>query len=214
MRLEDLAARLVLVEAKLSTLTGTAVSLENAISIEELDARLSIVEVQVDQLIVEKTQNHVDAIISSPLNEVSVKVEDVVALSASVNVPEAASIVEDVVLAQIESPEIEHPEVAAVVAAAVTAVLTADPEVVTDPEAITAAINAAVAEVSVPSEEVHEEAAAAVAQIIAAAIGDEVSDEVHQQITDAVITPADPALDAIEARLEVAEAKVDSLLGK
>ena len=155
MRLEDLAARLVLVEAKLSTLTGTAVSLENATSIEELDARLSIVEIQVDQLIVEKTQNHVDAIISSPLNEVSVEVEDVVALSASVNVPEAASIVEDVVLAQIEAPEIEHPEVAAVVAAAVTAVLTADPEVVTDPEAITAAINAAVAEVSVPSEEVH-----------------------------------------------------------
>ena len=40
------------------------------------------------------------------------------------------------------------------------------------------------------------------------------SNEVHQQITDAVITPADPALDVIEARLVVAEAKVDSLLGK
>jgi len=214
MRLEDLAARLVLVEAKLSTLTGTAVSLENATSIEELDARLSIVEVQVDQLIVEKTQSHVDEIIALPINEVSVEVEDVVALSASVNVPEAASIVEDVVLAQIEAPEIEHPEVAAVVAAAVTAVLTADPEVVTDPEAITAAINAAVAEVAAPSEEVHEEAAAAVAQIIAAAIGDEVSDEVKQQVFDAVTTPADPELDVIEERLVVAEAKVDSLLGK
>ncbi len=214
MRLEDLAARLVLVEAKLSTLTGTTVSLENATSIGELDARLSIVEVQVDQLLVEKTQSHVDEIIALPVDEVSVEVADVVALSASVNVPEAASIVADVVLAQIDAPEIEHPEVAAVVAAAVTAVLTADPEVVTDPEAITAAINAAVAEVSVPTEEVHEQTVDAVVQIIAAATGNDVFNDVKQQVFDAVTTSADPALDAIEARLVVAEAKVESLLGK
>ena len=59
MRLQDLAARLVAVEAKLATLTGTAVDTDNATSIEELDARLSVVEVQIDQLIVEKTQSHI-----------------------------------------------------------------------------------------------------------------------------------------------------------
>jgi hypothetical protein len=36
----------------------------------------------------------------------------------------------------------------------------------------------------------------------------------HKEIVTAVTTPADPALDDIEARLNVAEAKVDSLLGK
>lgn len=214
MRLDDLAARLVIVETKLALLTGATFKTENAASINELDARLSIVEVQVDQLIVEKTQSHVDEIIALPINEVSVEVEDVIALSASANVPEAASIVEDVVLAQIEAPAVEHEEVATVIAAAVTAVITADPEVVTNPDAITAAITAAVSELSVPTEEVHEQTVDAVVQIIAAATGNDVSDEVKQQVSDAVTTPADPALDAIEARLEVAEAKVDSLLGK
>jgi len=214
MRLDDLAARLVIVEAKLALLTGATFKTENAASIDELDARLSIVEVQVDQLIIEKTQSHVDEIIALSVNEVSIEVEDVVALSASVNVPEAASIVEDVVLAQIEAPAIEHEEVTAVIAAAVTAVITADPSVVTDPEAITAVITEAVAEVAVPADEVHEETVDAIVQIISAATGNNVSDEVKQQVSDAVATPSDAALDAIESRLAVAEAKVDSLLGK
>jgi len=37
---------------------------------------------------------------------------------------------------------------------------------------------------------------------------------VQQQIAEAVATPADPALDAIEARLNAVDAKLDSLLGK
>jgi len=43
MRFEDLAARLVAVEAKLANLTGTTVNTDNATSVEELDARLSVV---------------------------------------------------------------------------------------------------------------------------------------------------------------------------
>jgi hypothetical protein len=60
---------------------------------------------------------------------------------------------------------------------------------------------------------ITEEVAAAIEEIIAAATGEAVTLEVQQQVVEAVATPADPALDAIEARLNVAEAKVDSLLG-
>ena len=214
MRLEDLAARLVAVEAKLATLTGTAVNTDNATSIAELDARLSVVEVQVDQLIVEKTENHIDAIVAAPANDAPVEVEQVVALSPSADHAEAADIVADVVTAQFEAAPVTHEEVAEIIAAAVIAVVTAEPEVVIDPVAITEAIIAAVADMPTPAPEVAEEVADAVAQVIAAATGEAVTPEVQQQVADAVATPADPALDAIEARLNVAEAKVDSLLGK
>jgi hypothetical protein len=46
------------------------------------------------------------------------------------------------------------------------------------------------------------------------ATGEEVAPEVHADIVEAVATPADPVLDAFEERLNAAEAKVDSLLGK
>jgi len=215
MRFEDLAARLVAVEAKLATLTGTSVNTANATSIEELDARLSVVEVQVDQLIAVQTQEHVDAIVSAPAGNAPVEVEEVVALSASAYVPEAADIVADVVTAQFEAESIEHTEVANIVSAAVMAVVTADPEVVTDSVAITEAIMAAVAEMPAPTPELAQQVADAVEEVIVAATGVEtVSPEVTQQIVEAVSSPADPALDAIEARLNIAEAKVDSLLGK
>jgi hypothetical protein len=213
MRLEDLAARLVAVEAKLATLTGTTVNTDQATSIEELDARLSVVEVQVDHLIAEKTQSHIDAIVYSVADEAPVSVEAVVALSPSADYIEAASIVGDVVAAQHEADAIVNPEVADIVKAAVLAVVTAEPEVVTDPEAITAAITAAVAEMPAPTTGA-EEIAAAVASIVATATGEAVDSEVHQKIIDAVAASADPALDDIEHRLNVAEAKVDSLLGK
>jgi hypothetical protein len=215
MRFEDLAARLVAVEAKLATLTGTEVNTDNATSIEELDARLSIVEVQVDHLIAVHTQEHVDAIVAAPAGDAPVEVEDVVALSPSADHAEAADIVADVVTAQVESELVEHSEVADIVSAAVMAVVTADPEVVVDPVAITAAIIEAVADMPTPAPEVAEEVAAAVAEVIAAATGvDIVAAATHEEIAAAIATPADPALDAIEARLNVAEAKVDSLLGK
>jgi hypothetical protein len=213
MRLEDLAARLVAVEAKLATLTGTSVNTDNATSIEELDARLSVVEVQVDQLVFEQTEKHIDAIVYSPAEEAPLEVEDVVALSPSADHAEAADIVADVVTAQYEAAAIVNPEVADVVAAAVVAVVTAEPEVVIDPVAITAAIMEAVADMPAPAPEVAEEVKAAIEEIIVAATGEAVTPEVQQQIVEAVATPADPALDAIEARLNVAEAKVDNLLG-
>jgi hypothetical protein len=213
MRLEDLAARLVAVEAKLATLTGTEVNTDYAISIEELDARLSVVEVQVDHLISEKTQSHIDAIVYSVADEAPVSVESVVALSPSADHEEAAIIVGDVVAAQHEADAIVNPEVADIVKAAVLAVVTAEPEVVTDPEAITAAITAAVAEMPAPTTGT-EEITAAIAHIVATATGEAVSSEVHQQIFEAVSAPSDSALDDIEHRLNVAEAKVDSLLGK
>ena len=215
MRLEDLAARLVAVESKLATLTGTTVNTDNATSIEELNARLSVVEVQVDQLIAEKTESHIDAIIYSAADEAPVAVEDVVALSPSADVPEAAAIVTDVVADQHEADAVINPEVADMITAAVVAVVTAEPEVVVDPVAITAEIVQAVADMPAPAPESIEEIVQAVADIIATATGvDTVSSEVQQQIADAVAMPADPALDDIEKRLDVAEAKVDSLLGK
>ena len=214
MRFEDLAARLVAVEAKLATLTGTAVNTDNATSIEELDARLSVVEAQVDHLITAKTQEHIATIVAAPASDALIEVEEVVALSASSDVPAAADIVADVVTAQFEADSVEHTEVADIVAAAVMAVVSSNPEVVTDPVAITEAIMAAVADMPAPAPEVEAEAVAAVAEIIAAATGEEVTSKVHQQVIEAVAAPADPALDAIEARLNVAESKVDSLLGK
>jgi hypothetical protein len=214
MRFEDLAARLVAVEAKLATLTGTTVNTDNATSIEELDARLSVVEVQVDHLIATKTQEHIEFIVAAPAGDAPVEVEDVVALSPSADVPAAADIVADVVAAQFEAEPVQHTEVADIVAAAVMAVVTAEPEVVVDTVAITAAIMEAVAEMPAPAPEVEAEVAAAVAQIIAAATGEEVAPEVQQQVVEAVAAPADPALDVIEARLNIAEAKVDNLLGK
>jgi len=214
MRLEDLATRLVAVEAKLATLTGTSVNTDNATSIEELDSRLSVVESQIDYLIAEKTQEHIDAIISAPADEAPVEVEDVVALSPSADHAEAADIVADVVTAQFEAEPVEHSEVADIVSAAVMAVVAAEPEVVVDPVAITAAIIAAVADMPTPAPEVAQAAADAVAEVIAAATGEEVAPEVVQQVVEAVAVPADPALDAIEERLNVAESKVDTLLGK
>jgi len=213
MRLQDLAARLVAVEAKLATLTGTSVNTENATSIEELDSRLSVVEAHVEQLINEKTQRQIDAIVYSVADEAPVSVEDVIALSPSADHEEAAGIVGDVVAAQHEADAIVNPEVADIVKAAVLAVVTAEPEVVTDPEAITAAITAAVAEMPAPTAGT-EEIAAAVAHIVSTATGEAVNSEVHQQIFEAVSAPADPALDEIEHRLDAVEAKVDSLLGK
>jgi hypothetical protein len=214
MRFEDLAARLVAVEAKLATLTGTTVNTDNATSIEELDARLSVVEVQVDHLIAVQTQEHIDAIVSAPASDAPVEVEEVVALSPSADVPAAADIVADVVTAQFDAEPVAHEEVAEIIAAAVMAVVTAEPEVVVDPVAITAAIVAAVADMPAPAPEVEAEVAAAVVQVIAAATGEEVAPEVQQQVVEAIATLANPELDAVEARLNIAEAKVDSLLGK
>ena len=218
MRLEDLAVRLVAVEAKVASLAGYGANPDVATSLEELNARLGLLECTVEILVANKTQEQVAAIVAAPAVAADgtpvVLVEAVVALSASADVPAAADIVADVVTAQVEALSVEHTEVANIIAAAVMAVVEANPEVVVDTAAITEAIMTAVAEMPAPAPEVAAEAAAAVAEIIAAATGEEVAPEVAQQVAEAVAAPADPVLTNIEHRLNVAEAKVDSLLGK
>ena len=214
MRLYDLAVRLAAVETKLATLTGTVANTDIIDDVDEFDQRLSIVEVQVDQLIALKTQEQISAIVAAPATEVAGALEQVVVLSPSANDAEAVMIVEDVVQAQIEAIAIENPEIAVVVAAAIAAVVTADPEVVKDSEAVTILITEAVAEAPVPSADVVQAAVDAVAVIVAAATGEEVAPEVKEELAVAVAAPADPFLDSIEERLAVAEAKVDNLLGK
>ena len=147
MRLHDLAVRLAAVESKLATLTGTVANTDIIDDVAEFDQRLSVVEVQVDQLIALKTQEQIAAIVAAPAAAAVVAVEEVV-----------------------EAP--------------------------------------------VPSAEAVQAAADAVAVVVAAATGTEVAPEVKEELAVAVAAPADPVLDALEARLAVAEAKVDSLLGK
>ena len=215
MRFEDLALRLVAVEAKVASLMGINANSNIPSALEELDARLTLVEVTVDHLATVQTQEHIEAIVAASADAVTVMVEDVVALSPSADHAEAADIVADVVTAQVEAASVAHTEVADIVSAAVVAVVTAEPEVVVDTVAITEAIIQAVADMPAPAPEVVADVIAAVADIVATATGvDTVAPEVQQQIVEAVATPADPALDAVEARLDTAEAKIDSLLGK
>jgi len=214
MRLHDLAVRLAAVESKLATLTGTVANTDIIDDVAEFDQRLSVVEVQVDQLIALKTQEQVAVLVAAAASTAVVAVEEIVVLSPSVNDAEAVLVVEDVVHAQHEAAAIDNPEVAVVVAAAVAAVVAADPEIVKDPEAVAVLIKEAVAEAPVPSAEAVQAAADAVAVVVAAATGTEVAPELKEELVVAVAAPADPVLDSLEARLAVAEAKVDSLLGK
>jgi len=310
MRFEDLALRLQAVEAKLATLTGTTIDTVAPATIDQLDMRLTAVESQVNQMIAEKTQSHIEAIVAAPADAAPVTVEQVVALSPSAEVPAAADIVTDVVAAHVEADPVDHPEVADIIAAAVAAVVTAQPEVVIDPVAITEAIIAAVADAplpvsaghvianqnisapgservwlyqgnmsaaqwedtllinsgytwfapeadvtsgivtsgdshdgiyhisvadaggtavipasgkvytfyppaAAPAPEVVQQVVDAIVEIIAAATGvEQVAAEVVQQVEQAIATSADPELDAIEARLDAVEIKVNSLLGK
>jgi len=214
MRLEDLAVRLVAVEAKVASLAGYGANPDIATSLEELNARLGLLECTVEILVTAKTQEHIDAIVAAPADTAPVAIETVVALSPSADHPEAAAIVADVVTEQHEADPVEHTEVADIVAVAVVAVVTAEPEVVVDPVAITAEIIQAVADAPAPAPEVVQQIVDAVVEVIATATGvDTVAPEVVQQVVDAITAPADPALDAVEARLDVAEAKIDSLLG-
>jgi hypothetical protein len=214
MRLHDLAVRLAAVESKLATLTGTVANTDIIDDVAEFDQRLSVVEVQVDQLIALKTQEQVAVLVAAPAAAATIAVEEVVLLSPSAEDSEAVLVVEDVLHAQHEAEAIDNPEVAVVVAAAVAAVVAADPEVVKDPEAVAVLIKEAVAEAPVPSAEAVVATAEAVAAVVAAATGAEVAPEVKEELAVAVAAPADPVLDGLEARLAVAEAKVDSLLGK
>jgi len=215
MRLDDLAVRLVAVEAKLASLTGIVANGDAPTNYDDLDARLSVVETTVDHLITEKAQEHIETIVSAVAGGAPVSIDQVVALSPSANDLEASSLVSDVLAGQILSDAVTDADVASIVAAAISAVVSAEPEVVTNPEAITQAIMNAVAEQRAPEFELTKEAVNAVAEIISAVTGvEEVSPKVLATVAEAIAEPVDPKLDDIEHRLDVAEQKVDGLLGK
>jgi tetrahydromethanopterin S-methyltransferase subunit G len=215
MRLDDLAVRLVAVEAKLASLTGIVANGDAPTNYDDLDARLSVVETTVDHLITEKAQEHIETIVSAVAGGAPVSIDQVVALSPSANDLEASSLVSDVLAGQILSDAVTDTDVASIVAAAISAVVSAEPEVVTNPEAITQAIMNAVAEQRAPEFELTKEAVNAVAEIISAVTGvEEVSPKVLATVAEAIAEPVDPKLDNIEHRLDQAEQKVDSLLGK
>jgi hypothetical protein len=216
MRFEDLALRLDALMKKVAALQG--ISTEGwappAPTLEKLEARLTATEYTVDYLVSVKTQENIIAIVAAPADAAPVTVESVVALSASADVPEAASIVANVVQAQVQADPVDDFYVE-MITSAIQAIIHAEPEVVTDPVAITAVILEAVTETPTPySPEEIEQAAAAVAEVIAIVTGEAVTLEVHEEIATAILATTDPVLDDIENRLNVAESKVDSLLGK
>jgi tetrahydromethanopterin S-methyltransferase subunit G len=215
MRLDDLAVRLVAVEAKLASLTGIVANGDAPTNLDDLDARLSVVETTVDHLITEKAQEHIETIVGAIAGGAPVSIDQVVALSPSANDLEASSLVSDVLAGQILSDAVTDTEVAGIVAAAIAAVVSAEPEVVTNPQAITQAIMDAVAEQRAPEFELTKEAVNAVAEIISAVTGvEEVAPKVLAEVAEAIAEPVDPKLDGIEQRLDVAEQKVNGLLGK
>ena len=214
MRLDDLAVRLVAVEAKLASLTGIIANGDAPTNYDDLDARLSVVETTVDHLITEKTQEHVETIVSAVAGGAPVSIDQVVALSPSADDLKASTLVSDVLAGQILSDAVENTEVANIVAAAIAAVVSAEPEVVTNPEAITQVIMDAVAEQQAPEFELTKEAVNAIAGIISTVTEEKVSPQVLAGIAEAIAEPVDPKLDGIEDRLNQVEQKVDSLLGK
>jgi tetrahydromethanopterin S-methyltransferase subunit G len=215
MRLDDLAVRLVAVEAKLASLTGIVANGDAPTNYDDLDARLSVVETTVDHLITEKAQEHIETIVSAVAGGAPVSIDQVVALSPSANDLEASSLVSDVLAGQILSDAVTDADVAGIVAATISAVVSAEPEVVTNPEAITQAIMDAVAEQRAPEFELTKEAVNAVAEIISAVTGvEEVAPKVLATVAEAIAEPVDPKLDDIEHRLDQAEQKVNGLLGK
>jgi uncharacterized small protein (DUF1192 family) len=210
MFLEDLVRRLIAVENKLTVLTGELFDSEEILTLDHLDERLSIVELEIDSLVAEKAKSCIDEIVLAPANEVKVTVDQVVALSPSSYIPEAAAIVASVVQDQIESPAVA-PEVAEVVSVAISTIVSSSPEVLTDSVAITAAITDAIAQAPVPPSELVDTAAVAVANIISTVTGEEVTLETHTGILEAVVEISSCILEEFEERIAYIEAKIENL---
>ena len=216
MRLDQLATRVVILESKLNFLmTGeytAPASFDNPTS-SDIDARLSLVEATVDMLVAKKTQEVMASIATSDSSDgTSASIDAVVALSPSATFPEASDIVSAVVQSQVELPAIESETAAAAVATAVATVVTAQPEVDIDSEKmIETILDALTNQPAVPAGTEADQAVEAVSAIIASVTGEEVTEEVKAQIMDAVTSEPDSALDAIESRLNVVEAKYSTL---
>ena len=157
--IQDLAARLSVVEAKLNTLSGFESIGVDASSIQELNIRLSIVENAVDTLIEKPAVDAVAELVAAPAYQSPIAIDEVVALSPAAEVPAAAAIVTDVIAAQAASEAPADEQVAEVVTAAVAAVVNAEAEVVTDSSALIAAIVEAVADAQTVSEPASSQAA-------------------------------------------------------
>jgi hypothetical protein len=217
MRLEQLATRLSILESKVSFLmTGeytTPASTDNVTAMD-IDARLTLVETTVDMLVAQKTQEVMATIATADSSDgTTPSVDAIVALSPSATFPEASDIVNAVVQSQVELPAIESETAAAAVATAVATVVTAQPEVVTDADKMTDTILDAIADQpAVPAGTEADQAVEAVSAIIASVTGEEITEEVKAQITEAVTSEPDSALDAIEARLDAVEAKYNTLV--
>jgi len=185
--IQSLAERLTAVELKLTTLAGLTAPDVDASSIQELDIRLSIVEKAVDELIAKPAVDAVAALVAAPADQPPASVASIVALSPSATVPEAATIVSEVVSAQAAAEAPEHPEVADVVTTAITAIVTAKAEVVTDPEALTFAITDAIVDLpTIKDPEIAQAAIDAIAAIIETATGSAPDEYMTREISDAV----------------------------
>ena len=214
MRLEQLATRIALLESKVNFLiTGelTPVSVDG-ITVETIDARLSLVEITVDMLLVQKTKEVMISVASSEATEAP-SVEAIVALSPSATFPEASEIVAAVIESQIQLPAIESDAVTATVATAITTILTAEAEVVTDSaKMIETILDALTNQPAIADGTDAEQAIEAVSAIIASLTGEEITEEIKAQIVDAIVSDSDPLLDSIETRLDIVEAKYNTLV--
>jgi hypothetical protein len=211
MRLDELASRLIILESKVNYLsTGVYNVLPVASDITELDARLTMLETTVDMLVAQKT-NEVMATVAST-EGTTPDVETIVSLSPSATFPEASEIVTAIVQSQVELPAIESEAVAGAVAAAITAVVTAQPEVVTEPSDMTDAILVALTDYQAEFDETEIVSAVEMVSEIISNAGVEITEEIKEQIAIAIGAQPDPALDAIEARLDAVEAKYSSLV--
>jgi len=213
MRLDELASRLIVLESKVNYLsTGVYDVLPVASDINELNARLTMLEATVDMLVAEKTNEVMSTIASTEGTTPDVDV--IVSLSPSATFPEASEIVTAIVQAQVELPAIESEAVSGAVAAAITAVVTAQPEVVTEPSDMVDAILVALNDYQAEFNESEIESAVEMLSTIISNTGTEVTDEIKDQIAVAIGAQPDPMLDAIEDRLNIVEAKYSTLVGK
>jgi tetrahydromethanopterin S-methyltransferase subunit G len=211
MRLDELASRLIILESKVNYLsTGVYDVLPVASDINELNARLTMLEATVDMLVAEKTNEVMSTIASTEGTTPDVDV--IVSLSPSATFPEASEIVTAIVQAQVELPAIESEAVAGAVATAITAVVTAQPEVVTEPSDMTDAILVALTDYQAEFDETEIVSAVEMVSEIISNAGVEITEEIKEQIAIAIGAQPDPALDAIEARLDAVEAKYSSLV--
>jgi hypothetical protein len=216
MRLEQLATRIALLESKVNFLmTGefTPVSVDG-INVETIDARLSVVETTVDMLVAQKTKEIMTSIASADASEgVTIGTEAIVALSPSATFPEASDIVSAVVESQVDLPAIDSEEASALVATAMTTIITAQPEVVTNSDLmVNTILDALTNQPSIVEGTDADQAIDAISVIITNITGEEVSEEVKLQIQNAIFSESDPLLDDIEARLDIVEAKYNTLV--